>query len=140
MKKLKLVWKILKSTNADKIVISFFIFILFMGFIFELVEPSINSYGDSLWYCFTVVSTIGFGDFYAVTTLGRLLTVLLSFYGIFVIALIPGIVVSFYMEFMKIKANESTATFLEKLEHLEDLSKEELAEISAKVREKKYKM
>lgn len=140
MKKLKILWKILKSTNADKIVISFIIFINIMAIAFTFVEPSITTYGDGLWYCFTIVSTIGFGDFYAVTTLGRICTIILSLYGILVIALIPGIIVSFYMEFIKQKSDDNISAFLEKLEHLEDLSKEELAEISSKVKSRKYKL
>lgn len=140
MKKLKLLWKILKSINAEQIVTGFLTFVLVAALAFTFIEPSIETYGDALWYCFTVVTTIGFGDLYAVTTLGRILTMVLGLYGIFIIALVPGILISFYTEFLKIKANESTVVFLEKLERLDELSKEELREISNKVKEKKYKL
>lgn len=140
MKKLRLLWKILKSINAEKIVTGFLTFVLVVALAFTFIEPSIETYGDALWYCFTVVTTIGFGDLYAVTTLGRILTIVLGLYGIFIIALVPGILISFYTEFLKIKANESTVVFLEKLERLDELSKEELREISNKVKEKKYKL
>lgn len=138
MKKLKILWNILKTTSADKIVIGFIGFILMVAGIIQMVEPSMTSYGDALWYCFIVITTIGFGDFYAITLIGRVATIILAIYGIFVVALIPGIVVSFYMEFIKIKANESTVEFLEKLERLDELSKEELTQISKNVRDKKY--
>lgn len=140
MKKLKLLWKILKSIGAEKILTGFIGFILIMAGIFTFIEPNIDSYGDALWYCFAVVTTIGFGDLYAVTALGRVLTIILSLYGILIIALIPGVFVSFYMEFLKIKADESMMSFLDKLERLEELSKEELREISEKVKAKKYKI
>lgn len=26
------------------------------------IEPEIHNYFDALWYCFSVISTIGFGD------------------------------------------------------------------------------
>lgn len=140
MRKLKLLWKILKSVGAEKILIGFLGFVLIIAGVFTLIEPNMASYGDALWYCFAVVTTIGFGDIYAVTVIGRVLTIILSMYGILIIALIPGVFVSFYMEFLKIKADESMMDFLEKLERLEELPKEELIEISKKVKAKKHKL
>ena len=65
---------------------------------------------------------------------GRILTVLLALYGIFVVALVPGVMVNYFIEFNKIRYNESLVLFMDQLEHLDTLSKEELREISAKVR------
>ena len=45
-----------------------------------------------------MVTTIGFGDFAAVTPLGRILTVILGMYGIVVVAVITSIIVNFYNE------------------------------------------
>ena len=53
---------------------------------------------DALWYCFAVVTTTGFGDLAAVTLIGRILTVILGFYGIVVVALITSVIVNFYNE------------------------------------------
>lgn len=65
---------------------------------------------------------------------GRILTVILVLYGIFVIALIPGVVVNYFVEFNKIRYNESLLMFMDRLEHLDTLSKEELREISQDIR------
>ena len=65
---------------------------------------------------------------------GRILTVILVLYGIFVIALIPGVVVNYFVEFNKIRYNESLLMFMYRLEHLDTLSKEELREISQDIR------
>ncbi|MCR5816973.1 MAG: potassium channel family protein, partial [Ruminococcus sp.] len=35
-------------------------------------ETDINSFGDGLWYCFAIVTTIGFGDITAHTYIGRI--------------------------------------------------------------------
>lgn len=125
---------ILKQTNGSKILISF-VFALFItaGFI-QYFEPGINTYGDSLWYCFTAVSSIGFGDFTAVTGIGRVLTVYISLHAILILAIIPGIVVSYYMEIIERRKNVTVSMFLEKLEHLSQLSKKELDEISRNVK------
>ena len=98
------------------------------------VEPDITTFSDGLWYCFAASTTIGFGDIVAVTAVGRILTVILVLYGIFVIALIPGVVVNYFVEFNKIRYNESLLMFMDRLEHLDTLSKEELREISQDIR------
>lgn len=138
MKKLKLLWFILKSCNADKMLISFLGFIFLISLIFISIEPDINSYGDAIWYCFSIVTTIGFGDIYAVTLVGRVFTVVLGIYSIFVVALLSGVTASYFIEIQKIRASESVVMFMEKLENLENLSREELAEISSKVKTRKY--
>ena len=68
----------------------------------------------ALWYCFTVVTTIGFGDFYATTLIGRLVTVVLGIYGIIVVAVITSIIVNFY--------NETKGT--DDIKELKDIGKE----------------
>jgi len=98
------------------------------------VEPDITTFSDGLWYCFAASTTIGFVDIVAVTAVGRILTVILVLYGIFVIALIPGVVVNYFVEFNKIRYNESLLMFMDRLEHLDTLSKEELREISQDIR------
>ena len=98
------------------------------------VEPDITTFSDGLWYCFAASTTIGFEDIVAVTAAGRILTVILVLYGIFVIALIPGVVVNYFVEFNKIRYNESLLMFMDRLEHLDTLSKEELRDISQNIR------
>ena len=140
MKKLRLLWKILKSVNADKIFVGFLCFILCIAVGIEFFEPNINTYMDALWYCFTVITTIGFGDIVVVTTIGRVLTVVLSLYGILVVALIPGIIVSYFMEFQKRNSDATTEMYLEKLENLDKLDKTELKELSELIKNRKYKL
>lgn len=140
IKKLKLVWKILRSVSADKIVLSFLISLIIVAIALIIIEPNINTISDSLWYCFAVISTIGFGDIVPVTLIGRILSVYLGINSMFVVALVPGVLVSYFLEIQKIKVNESTSDFLEKLEKLDQLSKEELAEISSKIKARKYKI
>ena len=56
------------------------------------------TFPEALWYCFAVVTTIGFGDIVAITPIGRVLTVILGLYGLIVVAVITSIVVNFYNE------------------------------------------
>ena len=140
MRRIRLLWRILKITHADKLLFGFLVYFILTSIMIYLVEPNIQTVGDSLWYCFAASTTIGFGDIVAVTLLGRVLTVILCIYAVLIIALIPGVVVSYFIEFNKIKSNESVVVFLDQLEHLETLSKEELRELSQKVKQRRYRL
>ena len=102
--------------------------------IIRLVEPDIHRYGDALWYCYAVISTAGFGDIVTVTLIGKICSVLLTIYTIFVVAIVTGVVVNFYTQLVEMQQKETLAMFMDKLERLPELSKEELEHISQKVR------
>lgn len=130
MRRISLLWKVVRITHAEQFAVGYVLLLFLVAVAVWLAEPSITTLADSLWYCFAASTTIGFGDFVAVTWGGRILTVLLALYGIFVVALVPGVMVNFN----KTRYNESLVLFMDQLEHLDTLSKEELREISAKVR------
>lgn len=114
--------------------VTFTIFYVISSVIILLVEPGIKTFTDALWYTFVAATSIGFGDFCPVTHVGRIITVLVTIYEIVVAAMIPGVVVTYYTEYLKVKENETVTTFLEKLERLPELSKEELIALSEKVK------
>ncbi|MCR5647571.1 MAG: potassium channel family protein, partial [Acholeplasmatales bacterium] len=96
--KIKLLLDILVKTHTIDALLGLLAFIVAFSFLFPLVEPSITNYWDGMWYCFAIVTTIGFGDFYATSLLGRMLSVILGIYGIVVVAILTSVVVSFYNE------------------------------------------
>lgn len=140
MRKLKVLWRVLTTVGMDKIITGFIsIFFIIAGLI-QWVEPNINGLGNGLWYAFSTITTIGFGDLTAVTLLGRVLTAILAIYGILVIAMIPGVLVNYFTEINKLKTNESIMEFFDKLEHLGSLSKEELKNLSQKIKKQRNKL
>lgn len=70
----------------------------------------------------------------ATTLVGRVLSIFLSICSILIIAVVPGVITSYYVESTKLRADESSAKFLDDLEHLPELSKEELTKLSEKVK------
>ena len=134
MRNSKILWRVLKRTRADKILYGYLILLFGISFAIWLIEPEINTIFDSLWYCFSVLTTIGFGDFIAVTFIGRILSVVLSIYSILIISIIPVVITSFYLESIKIRSKESMEKFLYDLERLPELSKEELNDLSEKAK------
>lgn len=125
---------ILKRTRADKVLSGFVLFLFAAAAVIQLVEPDINRYGEALWYCYAVVSTAGFGDVVAVTFLGKTCSVLLTIYSIFVLAIVTGVVVNFYSQMVEMQRRETLTMFMDKLERLPELSKEELETISKNIR------
>ena len=96
--KFKILFKIILNTFSLEILFGLLTMIVCFSLVFMRVEENINSFPEALWYCFAVVTTIGFGDLVAVTPIGRILTVILGLYGIVVVAVITSIVVNFYNE------------------------------------------
>lgn len=140
MKKIKLAWNILRKMNVDKIILSFIFILIGSSFILAKFEPEISNIWDGMWYCFVSFTTIGFGDIVVVTAIGKIITFIVALYGIVLVAIITGVLVNYYQEINKIKINESVEVFMDKLERLPELSKEELKEISQRVKERKYKI
>lgn len=134
MKKTRLIKIILKRTGALKFLTTYIIIFAGVSIGVWIVEPNIKTPIDSVWYCFSVATTIGFGDITAATILGRAMSIFLSICSILIIAVVPGIITSYYIESTKLKEKESIAKFLDDLEHLPELSKEDLQSLSEKVK------
>ena len=130
MKKLRILWGILKHTHADRILLGFVLFLLVGAAVIQIVEPDINRYG----YCYAVISTAGFGDIVAVTFIGKACSVLLTIYTLFVVAIVTGVVVNFYTQLVELQRKETLAAFMDKLERLPELSKDELETISRNIK------
>ncbi len=96
--KLNIIKKILRKTYASEILFGLVMLILSFSSVLVQLEGGIKTYDDALWYCFAIVTTIGFGDFTATTGFGRIISVILGIYGIIVVALVTSIIVNFYNE------------------------------------------
>ena len=125
---------IIKASGLLPSTIAFIALFLVCSVLVALFEPNVNGFANSLWFMFQVVTTIGLGDFTATSFVGRAAAVVLSVYSVFFLALITGVVVSFCSERMRARRGESIAHFLDQLEHLPELSTEELTELSEKVK------
>ena len=134
MRKLRVLARILKRTGAHRIALGFLLFLFICGVVIWIREPGITRLTDALWYCYTVVTTIGFGDVTVTTRLSRILSVLLSVYAVLVIAIVTGVVVNYYNQIVALKQKQTLSAFVDKLEHLPELSTEELEDLSDRVR------
>ena len=88
------------GNNSQKALIA--VLYLAIGYIFVCaliifnVEPdSFNTFFDAITISLT---TVGYGDIYPITTLGRIITMVSSFMGIAIVALPAGIITAGYMK------------------------------------------
>lgn len=58
-------------------------------------EATITSFGEAVWWACVTLATVGYGDVYPVTVLGRFFAVLLMMGGIAIIGVTSGTVVSY---------------------------------------------
>lgn len=63
--------------------------------IFNVEPDSFNTFFDAITISLT---TVGYGDIYPITTLGRIITMVSSFMGIAIVALPAGIITAGYMK------------------------------------------
>ena len=96
--KLNVLLKIIIRTYALEIILGLITMMVAAAIIFAYFDENIPTFADGLWYSFAIVTTIGFGDFHAVSTVGRVVSVILGIYGLVVVAVITSIIVNFYNE------------------------------------------
>lgn len=138
-RKLKLLRDVLRKTHTYKVIIAFLIVFFLIALAIWIDDPSVKTYRQSVYYCFMIASSVGNGDVIVHTTLARVLTMVLSVYSLFALAIVTGVVVSYYNAYTQMQFKESIETFMEKLEQLPELDKEELEEISERIRKFRLK-
>lgn len=89
--------------NSKKALIA--VLYLAIGYIFVCtliifnVEPDIfNTFFDAIYWATISLTTVGYGDIYPITTLGRIITMVSSFMGIAIVALPASIITAGYMK------------------------------------------
>lgn len=89
-----------KGTISSALVLGVFI-IIFSSISILILEDApnsnIDSAEDALWWSYTTITTVGYGDKYPVTTEGRVLGVILMTYGISVFGILTAYLASVFV-------------------------------------------
>ncbi|SCA56350.1 hypothetical protein MTBPR1_20198 [Candidatus Terasakiella magnetica] len=96
------------------------------------VDANIKSFEDAVWLSFMIVTTIGFGDFYPVTGLGRFIAIPLAATGIGVFGTLAGYIGSVVLD--KVVRQATTDMLHQQNSRIELLAKQN-NELNAHIRE-----
>lgn len=69
-------------------------------------HATITGFGDALWWAFTTMSTVGYGDFSPVTFMGRVVAVLMMFAGVSVLGAVTATFASWLVERVQVELND----------------------------------
>ncbi|MGH2275184.1 MAG: potassium channel family protein [Microbacterium sp.] len=96
----------------------------------------ITTFGDAVWWSFETITTVGYGDFYPVTIVGRVVAVGLMIGGIALIGLVTATLASWIVErisFAAEKTSIATEAQVEKLATDVDALRREISRLTAAV-------
>jgi len=83
-------------------------YILVSALVIYNVEPdSFNSFFDAVYWATISLTTVGYGDIYPVTTVGKIVTMVSSVLGIAIIALPSGVITAGYLVEINKEKNEN---------------------------------
>lgn len=104
-KSLGVILSVIKKTKNEIFVTIFLVFILLvlastlMYNIEKTAQPeAFQNIGQAMWWAVATLTTVGYGDIYPVTGLGKILSAFIALLGIGIVALPTGIISSAYIE------------------------------------------
>ena len=74
--------------------------------VFNVEPESFETFFDAVYWATVSLTTVGYGDIYPVSTLGRMITMLSAIFGIAIVALPAGIITAGYMNELNQESSE----------------------------------
>lgn len=93
------------------------LYIYIISLLIYNTEPHINTttgevifsnFFDAVYWSIVTLTTVGYGDIYPVTTLGKLISITSMFFGIGIISTVSGTITSGFIDEIKIKKKNNT--------------------------------
>ncbi len=96
----KIIGNVIRSSKDSLIAVC----VLAIGYIvisalvvFNVESESFDTFFDAIYWATVSLTTVGYGDIYPVSTVGRIVTMVSSFFGVAIVALPAGIITAGYM-------------------------------------------
>lgn len=116
---LKIVAKVIKNKSAELIstFIVIFILLIIVASMMYYIEPqTFNSIPQAMWWGIVTLTTVGYGDIYPTTVVGKLVGAILALLGIGLFGLPAGILAAGFIE--EIQAKKQKKTEINKKQYL----------------------
>ncbi len=134
MRRVRLLWLVIRRSGAWKALAAFLVLFFVCAILVLVAEPGVDNFFDALWFLWAVSTTVGLGDLTVVTIVGRIASMVCSVFAIVTTAALTGVIVDFFSEAREQDLQGSISEFLDKLERLPELDREELEDISKRVK------
>lgn len=111
-KSLRIIGNVLKNSRESLLAVCSLAigYILLSALIIFNAEPdSFNNFFEAVYWATVLLTTVGFGDITPVTTVGRLIAIVSSIFGIAIVALPSGIITAGYMKELDRKKTDESA-------------------------------
>ena len=69
-------------------------------------QPLFRNFFDAFYWALCTLTTVGYGDIYPISDIGRIISIISSMVGIAIVALPSGIITAGYMEELKLRKEE----------------------------------
>ena len=102
---------VLKKSKNSLIAVGFFAiaYVFVAALVIFNVEPdSFKNFFDAIYWATVSLTTVGYGDIYPISTIGRVVTMISSAIGIAIVALPAGIITAGYINELEIEQNSIT--------------------------------
>lgn len=100
-KNITIILNVLKKQKDSLVIVGIFSlgYIFLSALIIFNVEPNtFSSFFDAIYWATISLTTVGYGDIFAVSTIGKIITMFSSLIGVAIVALPAGIITAGYME------------------------------------------
>ncbi len=112
---LQMLGRVIRKKKAELLVTIFVVILLIIisssliyEFEYEVQPESFSNIPRAMWWAVVTLTTVGYGDVYPITTLGKILSAIIAFLGIGLFALPAGIISSGMISEIQEKNKEDT--------------------------------
>lgn len=122
----KPVYKIMQTSGLDKLMAVTAILLFVIPIPIIMIEPDINNFPDALWWAIVTTTTVGYGDVYPVTAVGRALAVVLMLVGIGIIGTFTSAITNYFNRSETVSRDKQVLRIIDTIEEVEYLTDEDV--------------
>ncbi|PYZ91942.1 ion transporter [Salipaludibacillus keqinensis] len=118
---------VMRTNHLDKVVLATFILIFISSIPIRIIEPTIHTYTDAVWWAVVTSTTVGYGDISPETPIGRMIAILLMMVGIGLLGMVTSSVASYFLQGKNEKEDKPAIVYMKsEIDRIEELSDEEI--------------
>lgn len=122
---LKPVYTLLKTNGLEKLLVFAAVLIFLVPIPMIMIEPQIINYNDAIWWAVVTITTVGYGDIYPETGVGRFFAVILMFVGIGIIGTFTSAISAYFASRKQAAEEDHILDIVNSIKKIEKLTAED---------------